>query len=116
MVEPGDVQGRDFIEWFGAILLLLLTVGGQAWQYIRESKKDEPPKHVVIETAELADMGPVRDILLRLDRLLDLETDIAETKRATVEMHSILERMDRQAETRALLREEMRREARRDPG
>ena len=109
--EGAGGEPATWLEGFVAFLLLILTLGGQAWRYIRESsKEDAAPKHVVLETAELADMAPLRAIVQRLDKLLELESDIRQMHRDDSRILAVLERIDRadeiEREVRARLREE----------
>ncbi len=111
--EAVSEGSTTWLEGFGAFLLLLLTLGGQAWRYIKEGMKEETtPKHVVLETAELADMNPIRLAVQKLDRLFEMERDIDAMRQKTDEMHEILKRIDRadevEREVQARLREEQR--------
>ena len=99
MVEP-DASTKEFLEWFLALLLGVLTIGAQAWRYIKESSAEEPaaPKHMILEQAELADMSPFRQAALKLDEILKLKADIDELRRSDARILELLERMDREDE------------------
>lgn len=95
----GGANPAGWLEGFGAFLLLLLTLGTQAYRYLKESMKQEPPpNHMVLETAELADMRPLRVALLKLDQILALKADVDEMRKSDAKILELLERMDREDE------------------
>lgn len=108
-----DATDKQWLEWFGAALLFFLTLGGQAWRYIRESTKDEQPKHVVLEQAEIADLSAVRKLSSTVDRLSDVvdemkrdrhetwdnfSTQLSDVLEKQKEVLTILNRIDREDE------------------
>ena len=113
---PVSEAGEPALTFWGQIaagLVVGLAWAG-TWIYnLMKGRRDaEPPRHVVLEQADLADMNPIRQAVSKLDRLFDIERDLVQLQKDNGRILEILERIDREdlirREVQARLRDEQR--------
>lgn len=75
-------------------LTFIAVAAAQIWRFVTELRRDDPPKHVVMEAAELADMTPVRDLAKRMADTFPIVASLPPDMR---EILRILHDMERQA-------------------
>jgi septal ring factor EnvC (AmiA/AmiB activator) len=90
--------------WAG-LALLIVTVLSQAWRYFTSLKDKDPPSHVVLEQADIADMRPLRELSAQMQR------EFPAIRQEQEKMLEILHRIDQRVGT---LEEDQRVERRAD--
>ena len=114
----------EFIPWWaqaaGGLGLLITTIIGGVMSYRRGAQEEGSPRHVVLESADLADMRPVRDLIplvrdlsAKLDRTYSIEQEMkgefgefkSEFSAQFEKVNERLEKIDREQEIERRLRE-----------
>jgi hypothetical protein len=77
---------------------IVVGIGTLMWiahRFFSGGEEKEAQKHMVLESAELADMTPFRLAVVKLDQVIAMKADMEQLRKDNVRILEILEKLDR---------------------